>query len=432
LTLVLLLSVFAVAPLLYPGYIQTHSGFIPLWNMADLRTSLGNFSWIPHIVTHFDPLRSTGLLPYYLAVLLPLPPYAAVKLVMGASWLVGGLGMLLWLKSWLSNAGALVAALVYVYLPYQIVNVYIRGAWGEVLFWGLLPWAMLAATYLVTSPKVILLPVAALFWLALGLSQLGLTLWALLFVTVLLLAVHLPQALLPVVSAWGGTILAALIYFILPTRTLTLTRFTDHFLYPFQLVSAYWGFGASRPGPNDGLSFSVGLAALGLAILGVYLWRRGESNLAGRTDHRLAFFVGAPIVLALLQFGLSAWLWQISIWPGYTLSDTLTYPWQLLGLMGLCLSVLAGVALWLDSRLSQLPVFAAVILIIILSVYSYLLPQFIQLDSYPTTAPQAELGGSRLALLNHSFAVLAPGYTAGLDRGRRRRRRRWSSWPWPA
>ena len=71
LILVLVLTVFAVAPLFYPGYIQTHSGFMPVWNVADLRANLGDWRWLPHIATSFDPLRSDGLWPYYLAAMLP-------------------------------------------------------------------------------------------------------------------------------------------------------------------------------------------------------------------------------------------------------------------------------------------------------------------------------------------------------------------------
>lgn len=415
LVVILILSAFAVAPLFYPGYFQAHSGFTPLWNVADLRANPGNFSWIPHVATNFNPLTDTGLLPYYVAALLPLSPTVAVKLILGIGWLAGGLGMFLWLRSWLGASGAVISALVYIYQPYQIVNVYVRGAWGEVVFWGFLPWAILASTYLVTSPRLRVLPVAGLFWLALGLSQLGLTLWAALFLTVLLLIVHRPQAWLPILSAWGGFAIAVVVYLILPSANQTTASFSDHFLYPFQLVSATWGLGASRPGPNDGLSLSVGLAALGLAILGVYVWQRGQSTLTNRTDRRLSFFSGAAIGLILLQFSVSAFVWGLPIWPGYTLSDTLTYPWQLLGLIGLCLSILAGAAFWLDKELTRLPVFAATSLIIILSVYSRLLPQFIQLDAYPATAPQAELGDAQLALLAHNFTVSTPAYTAGLD-----------------
>lgn len=422
LLLVLILPVFAVAPLLYPGYIQTHTGLVPVWNIVDLQANLGDLSWVPHIAVQFDPLRSSGLLPYYLAGILPLTPAVAIKVIMGASWLLGGPGIFLWLRSWLGNPGALVAALVYTFLPHQIVTVYVRGAWGEALFWGLLPWAILACTYLVTSPKMALLPVAVMFWFGLGLSQLGLTLWALLFVMALLLVVHRAQALRPILSAVLGTIAAITIYFIVSPHHLfapASTPFGNHFLYPYQLFSAHWGFGISRPGPIDDLSLQVGLAAIGLAGLGVYIWQRSESSQPsiGRTDRRLIFFLGGALSLTLLQFGLTAFLWNLPLAAGQSLSSTLTYPWQLLGLIGLCLSILAGAALRLDRQLRQLPIVAAIIVIIILSVYNRLLPQFIQLDPQHTIIPRAELGQAQLALLDYEFSVLMPGHTVGLERG---------------
>src|SRR5688572_29928360 len=183
--LALLLPIFGLAPLFYPGYLQFHEGLVPLWNIGDLRANLGELSWLPHLGTRFDPLRSTGLLPYYLAGLLPLAPATAFKVIVGGSWLLGSLGMFFWLRERLTPPGATIAALVYTYLPYQLVNVYVRGAWGEMLLWGLLPWAIWGTTaWPMTSRKgqAVLIP---FLWLALGLSQLGLALWLLLFVILL-------------------------------------------------------------------------------------------------------------------------------------------------------------------------------------------------------------------------------------------------------
>ncbi len=406
LLLSLLLSLFAIAPLFYPGYIQTHSGFVPLWNVADLRAN-GGWGWLPHIATSFDPLRSPGLLPYYLAALLPVPPVTAIKLVMGGSLLAGSVGMFLWLKSWLGQAGALVAALVYVYLPHQLATLYVRGAWGESLFLGLLPWAILAATYLVTSPRWVLLPVAAAFWLLLGLSHLGLTIWALFFISGLLLTVHLKQSLLPGLAALSGTVLATLITFSQAAPAESPVTLTDHFLYPFQLFSAYWGFGASRPGWADGLPLQLGLASLGLSFLAIILWQRQTQ--ISRTDRRLLFFAITPLALIGLQLGLLSFIWRSP------LALSLTYPWQLLSLTGLCLAVLAGAALWLEAQLSRLPLLAGVILLVTLSSYGYLEPQFIQAEEY--NAPQAILGADHLLLLDHDLAVVTSADTAGLELG---------------
>ncbi len=418
LVMALILPIFAVAPLLYPGYFELHSGFVPLWNLHQWRAVPLNLGWLPTLATHFDPLRSDGLLPYYLTGFLPLSPPSAVKLVMGGAWLAGSLGIFLWLKSWLGNAGALVSAVVYTYLPFQIATVYVRGAWGEALFWGLLPWLILTATFLVTSPKYILLLPAAFFWLLGGLSQLGLTLWALLFVIALLLIVHPRQAFLPIVGAALGVIGALTFYGIIGAfgNAPPPVAFDQHFLYPFQLFSAWWEFGSSRPGWDDGLSLQLGLAALGLSMLTFFLWTRSqpaESPLAVRLDRRLLFFSGAPLVLALLSLGVAGPLWGII--P--RLANMLTYPWQLLGFAGLCLAVLAGVALWLEPALTRRPLFSAVIIFVVLSSYPYLEPRFTQVDPAHLSGPVALLGDNQLALLNYDFMVEISNSTAGLNQG---------------
>lgn len=408
LVLVLVLSLFAVAPLFYPGYFQTHSGFVSLWNISALRANGLTPGWTPSIAVDFAVLPGDGLLPYTLAALLPLAPITAVKLIIGVSWLLGGTGMFLWLQSWLGRPGAVISALVYVYLPYQIAAAYVRGAWAEMMFWGLLPWAILAATYLVTSPRRLLVPLAALFWLALGLTQLGLAMWAGLLGLALLLVVHRRQVLLPLLSIGVGLGLAAAFYRLAGYSFTAPSTPADHLLYPFQFFSALWGFGASRPGWDDGLSLQLGLAAVGLTIITLALWLRQPAH---RRDRRLWFFLLAAVGLSLLITPLFVFLWR---WP--PLGSTLAFPWQLLGLAGLCLAVLAGALLWLEPQFGWLPLFAGLVLLVLLSVYSYLQPQFIKTGAIPP-GPQAELGQRQLLLLDHNFWVQTPGYTVGLSRG---------------
>lgn len=430
----LTLSIFAIAPLFYPGYMQTHTGFAPLWNVADLRANLGNWRWLPHIATSFDPLRSDGLGLYYLAAILPLDPEAAIKGVVGLGWLLGNAGMFLWLKHWLGRPGALVAALVYTYLPHQIATVYVRGAWGEAFFWGMLPWAIFVAVEVERRRgeeqrsrgagegnqrlSLVLLLLTALIWFILGLSQLGLMLWAFIFVTLFLVMIYSRRAIQTILMAgFGGAVLAILTTLAISaaatTPSLSAANFFDHFLYPFQLFSAYWGFGSSRPGWNDSMSFQLGLAAVGLALLSLILWQQRLRT--HRTDRRLIFFSCAGLIFILLQFGWSEPLWHLPSLFGYTLAGTLTYPWQLLGLTGLCLAVLAGASLWLDEQLTRLPLFSSIIILVILSSYRYLSPQLIQIEPEMQHGPEVLLGANQLALLSHSFSAEISGNTAGLE-----------------
>ncbi len=405
------LSIFAVAPLFYPGYFQTHSGFIPLWSVADLKENIFNFAWRPALIP-FDPWRSGGLLPYYLAALLPLSPLKAVKAVSLIGILAGSSGLYLWLKSWIGAQGASVAALVYTYAPFTIAALYVRGAWSEAFFWGILPWSLLSATFLVGIQQrqkaegrrrgkifssFILPPssfvIAAGFWAALGLSHLSLSVWAYFFMLAMLLGFHRPQALMSLLAGASGLLLAALLALSKASGVISV-NLTDHLVYPAQLISPFWGFGVSQTGWNDGLSLSLGLAAIGLSILTFSIWRGGP-------DRRPWFFVGVAVFVSLAVMPIGGWLWKL---PG--VNRLLTAPWQLLGFAALGLAVLSGVGFWLDDRLKQLPLYAAILIVPILAIYPHLEPQYIAAPI--PEQPEAVYGDRQILLIAHQFTVDNP------------------------
>jgi hypothetical protein len=146
--------------------------------------------------------------------------------------------------------------------------------------------------------------------------------------------------------------------------------FPEHFLYPFQLVSAAWG---------EGLSFQLGVAAVGLSIVAVALWLARRKDSAPSTFGRaIAFWLGSLLVLVFLTLPVSSFLWQVT-----GLDALLTYPWQLLALTGMPLAFLAGSVIRLDRRLSTLPAWAGLATLVILASYPYLAPRFTQVDPGP-------------------------------------------------
>jgi hypothetical protein len=187
-------------------------------------------------------------------------------------------------------------------------------------------------------------------------------------------------------------------------------NFFDHFLYPAQLFSANWGFGASRAGWEDGLALGFGFAAvsLGMLTLLLLLGRSRAAASAPRYDphlNPLSLFV-LIVVSTLLLLPLLAFLWRL---PG--LSYTLTYPWQLLGIIGLLLSVLGGMSIRLDNRLASLPIYAGLIVMTLLASYSYLEPRFTR---HPLNQPLAAWDDHRLMLLGYDLSLKIPPAAAGL------------------
>jgi hypothetical protein len=121
----------------------------------------------------------------------------------------------------------------------------------------------------------------------------------------------------------------------------------------------------------------------------------------------------------------TALLWRIT-----GLSNLLSYPWQLLSLIGLTTSLLAGSIVALDQRLAAFPLRAGLVALAVLASYSYLSPRFFDFsidftplaershvyDMEPVGLPVAILGDNQIALLDYRIeGPLRHGATVRLN-----------------
>jgi len=473
--LIWLLPVFAWAPLTYPGYFELHSGFLPIFNLADLARHLTDLSWAPAIGQPYDLLRGERALPYLLGMIprgLGASSMTAVKWVFGASMMAGALGMYTWARRRLGPWPGLLAAMVYVFWPLGLTTVYVRGALAEAVLLGLMPWALWAAdrareTGGVGPASALGLALAAAVW-----TQAGLAIWFAVLVGGYLVGARprgasaaeseagppdgdnrvgvsppgaeaagrrggspLKRAGLARWGWFGGLALAALGLAPVALRRglggTSWVTFLDHLVYPHQLLLASGGNGGgmapSIAGPNDTLTFQLGLVACGLAAFSV-LARTGtkedvkretknvkretknekrNTQYAVRNTQHFAFLVVAA--LAFLSTTLAA-----PFWRGLPfLARTLTYPWQLLLLTGPWLAWLAGLGgralvelLPVERRpAAAIPLIASLLTLALLGVYFDPAAGSVQLLNPPpitaptTDAPAAVFGEDEIALL---------------------------------
>ncbi|MFQ6015744.1 MAG: hypothetical protein ACE5NP_09915 [Anaerolineae bacterium] len=405
LILVILLSVFAFAPLTYPGFFQSHSGFLSIFNLLDLDANLAhNWSWVPTVGRDLHLFIGEGPVPYALAQffhLLGLGPADAVKAVYALAFILSGLGLYAFARTWLGASAALVASVVYIYLPYHLATTYVRGSLGESLALALFPtilWAMTAENSR-TSPSRLIL--AGLLVAMLILTQAGLaTLFVLVVLAYVTLALPSRQGMARrLVASGAGFVLGWLLF--LPAiirqgfRLTSAGDFYQHFVYPFQLLAADWEYGASQPGWRDTLPLQIGVIPVGLGLLSLFLLAsRKERNRGLRRT--IIFFATTATLLVVLTLPFSSPLWRVTL-----LSYLVQYPWQLLALVGLAVSFLAGSVAALDERLASFPIQAALITMAILASYTYLMPQFI--DHVPSEPPVAVLGENQIVLIDYEL-----------------------------
>jgi hypothetical protein len=106
-----------------------------------------------------------------------------------------------------------------------------------------------------------------------------------------------------------------------------------HFVYPFQLVSSFWGYNPALPGPNDGMSFQLGAVPLVLAMGTLVTIGRRPAGSRGLA----IFYAAASLVLVLLMLPVSAPIWRL-----LPIAALVQFPWRLLALTAVTLAVLSG------------------------------------------------------------------------------------------
>lgn len=365
------LSLAAWAPLLTDGYfLNAHDAAHSLIFVTQFEQSLRDGAILPRwgpdfafgygypLFVVYNPL-SAGLAG--LLSLAGLGTLGGVKAVYLLGFVASGLTMYLFVRALFGSAAGVLAGVLYVYAPYRFVDVYVRSAAAESLSF-VFPPLVLWAAYRLAHPRGPRLGVVIAGGLALGglvLTHTGMTAmvapllaaWALFLVARrgCRLRCHPAFALRSVgatvtsLAAMGGVALAVSAAYWLPMLAeLRYTKsdqwtgypFTDHFVYPFQLLSPDWGYGFSGPGPRDEMAFQLGILLVVLTLLAIS--RLGQRRSRGT----VLFFLGATAVaLALLCPP------ALVIWEAVPLGSVIQFPWRLLGIVALTTAVVGGAAL---------------------------------------------------------------------------------------
>lgn len=273
-------------------------------------------------------------MPYYLTAIplkLGISNITSLKLLTLLSYFAGGFGLyLLAARSKLSKLTSTLIGLIYLFVPYQFVNIFVRGSLGETMVLGLAPFALLALQEL-SKGKIrwyspLPLALALLSHNFLGLLLLGmLMLYSLLnskrgkMITSILLSLSLSAFfVIPMIIESPYLLSSSLSQFSF--------LWSEHFVYPSQFVNSPWGYLFSRPGiGEDGMTFQLGYGTL--TILSVYLGHllfNLKSALKKLQNHFwMIVFLGAVYLMTPASY----WIWN-----AIPLLSVMQFPWRLLGI----------------------------------------------------------------------------------------------------
>ncbi|MBI5031861.1 MAG: glycosyltransferase family 39 protein [Chloroflexi bacterium] len=393
---------FALAPLTAPGYFSNaHDARHSVFFLQMFDQSIRDGAWYPRWAA--DMVFGYGY-PLWL-ILAPIPFFVgeafhlggfdfvtAVKIVDGLALLFSAINMYLFTSRVLGKNAGLIAAIAYAYIPYHLVDLYVRAAQAELVAFAFPPLVCWAFYELATTQRIRYIGVAALAYAGLLLSHISMA--ALfspiigLYMLFLLFVVRPPTAdgrppsslrfalyaSLAIALALG---LAAIFLLPILTEQKYLTsdpliggffNYRKHFLNASQLLSPMWGYGYAGENGTDQFSLQLGLIPVLLTF--VALWAFDKTRKIIRTH--IAFFVVILIAMVFAMLPISAPLWE----PFASIVAFTQFPWRLLIVSAFSLAFLSGAAIHaLPDDAHDLAPILGIALLFVVANYNYTEPQ---------------------------------------------------------
>ena len=331
----------AVYPLLRPDFFHfSDEPNISLIYQMSRALEAGHFPprWIPDVSYNFGhPLFNFYYpLPFILGALLfqlTGSLISSIKLYFLLTVIVSSLAMYHLLKKHTSSFMAFAGALIYVYTPYRAVNLYVRGAIGELTAFAVVPLVCFFIYRLYEKQSLknigLLALFTGLFILSHNLALMIFFPWF--FVYGLYLFLKSPKRK-KFIRAFGLSLtlgIAIAFFWLYPAvseRHLlyseTPFNYKDHFPFLKQLIYSPFRYGASLPGPDDDVSFQIGIANLLLVFITAYYAIRSSQ----KGKKILAF-------LCLSAFGFAVFMMNTRssfLWETFSLSVYFQFPWRIL------------------------------------------------------------------------------------------------------
>jgi len=317
------------------------------------------------------------LLPFYVGaffVFLTKSLILSYKLTFILPMFLSVFAMFVFLRRVFGNLPALVGALIYTYTPYRAVQLYVRGAVGEVWIMALLP--LVAWSFLKVLSKPSLGNVASssilLFLFLISHNYLSFLSLPLVLILVLFLSdkVNIERALksfaLLFVLALGASIYWWAPAILEKKLVSSQTPFPlyDHFPFLRQLIFPSWGYGASLWGSGDGMSFQIGVVNL-LVLFSLLLLLTFKIGLFVRRFLRLSVFLVLTFFVLVFFMNVRSYpLWRLI--PFY---DFIQFPWRLLIYTTFVSSLMSAVLVRvLPDRWKNVSAFVIIVLSFVLTV----------------------------------------------------------------
>ena len=290
-----------------------------------------------------------GSLPYLIASgfhLFGFSLISSIKLIFILGFFLSAFGMFYLAQKFYGLSGSLLSAAFYLLAPYRAVDSYVRGALAEFFALALAPWVFwaLISFFQTKKPSYRLL---VIFFLSGVLLTHNLTALVLIPLLLLFSLIFYRQQIFRLLSIFASS-LALSAFFILPaffekhlvtvhTMTQGYFQYINHFVSLFQLfLDRQWGFGASLWGPQDDMSFQIGVVHWSISLVSVlaFFLIKPKQN---KNKLLILFSVATSLIFLFLTHSRSTFIWQ-----SFPILAYFQFPWRFLGWVIFFLALIAG------------------------------------------------------------------------------------------
>ncbi len=389
--LLLFFSAFALLPLVQEPFFLAHDSEFHLIRLIELDKSIrdGEYyaRWFPDLVYGYGypMLNYYSPLTYYISEffhLIGMDFFNSIKSTFALGFILSGFSMYLFSRELFGREAGLISGVAYIYVPYHIVDIYVRGALPEFFSFAFLPLVLWSFYQLVISERTQYLLISSFSLSGLILTY-NLMAWIFSPVVILygiLLTRVLKKSAKKILFAFILALGISAFYwlpaflevgFIQLQHLVEVYNYKHHFVYFKQFFSLYWGFGLSRPGPNDGMSFQIGIVYLYMTFGSLYYFFKMEDRVKKLL---FAFFYLLILASIFLMLEVSAPFWNL-----VPFLKVATLPWRFLTLVALSTSFLGGVML---SKYSKIAHMLPVLFIFSSMPYLVVIPLDVGLDDF--------------------------------------------------
>ncbi|MBF0523327.1 MAG: hypothetical protein HQL24_09775 [Candidatus Omnitrophica bacterium] len=312
--------------------------------------------WAPHLIHgHGYPIFNfyPPLFSYAASfAMFFFPAVLAFNLTVSLFYFLSGLSMYIFARKLWGRSGGLISAIAYLFAPYHILDLYVRGAAAELtvfVFFPLILWSIYCL-----SQRLSLRPLIVGFFSSAGLF-LSHNISALIFFPVaflyLIFAVMTSEdkSIKKIVAGlsvfMGGFLLAA--YFIIPALVekrfvhiervlIGLRDYRRYFVDVGQLFHLSWRGFAGVIGQGHGMYFTLGFAHLLLAIGALIFLKKVAASFKGAGAQILFFFIFLLVSL-FFTLRISSFFWRT-----LPMLSFVQFPWRFLMCATTAISILCG------------------------------------------------------------------------------------------